>query len=45
MSDQKVCVIGAGVIGLSVALYLAEERINSSSKRALQIGTYECYIC
>ena len=36
MEDQKICVVGAGVVGLSVALYLAQICKN---KHSAQIGT------
>ena len=39
MSSPTVCVVGAGVIGLSVALYLAQEQIKSNPDNPVEIGT------
>ena len=36
MEDLKICVVGAGVVGLSVALYLAQI---CKTKHSAQIGT------
>ena len=38
MSSPTVCVVGAGVIGLSVALYLAQEQIKSNPDNPVDIG-------
>jgi glycine/D-amino acid oxidase-like deaminating enzyme len=37
-SSPKVCVVGAGVVGLSVALYLAEEQLRNHPEIATEIG-------
>lgn len=37
MKDLRVCVVGAGVVGLSVALYLAEEC--KKCDQSAEIGT------
>lgn len=38
MSSPSVCIVGAGVIGLSVALYLAQEQIKSNPDYPVDIG-------
>jgi glycine/D-amino acid oxidase-like deaminating enzyme len=37
-SSSKVCVVGAGVVGLSVALYLAEEQLRNHPEVVTEIG-------
>ena len=36
--SSRVCVVGAGAVGLSVALYLAEERLRSHPEVTTEIG-------
>lgn len=38
MSSPSVCIVGAGVIGLSVALYLAQEQIKSNPDYPVDVG-------
>jgi flavin-dependent dehydrogenase len=39
MSSPTICIVGAGVIGLSVALYLAQEQNKSNPDNPVEIGT------
>ena len=39
-SSSSVCVVGAGVVGLSVALNLALEQLRNHPQNAIEIGTF-----